>query len=620
MNHIKRLLMVSLLILFGSGCATGIQGTSSSDIGGGGEIPTSPTAGGVIITFDDSGLVTFKGVPPVIVGSEGVLLVINDNDGNPVSADELIFEIGYVEEDGSCNTTSGEDLGSMNGLQYVPPENLPNNKMARVCILAYFVEEASINLKADVDAAAGRTDIQLRLDAVTHVYRLAYSDTYSAYELWHASMFSRSDNSLYFCWSNISLAGTQSINCIANEEISDPNQPLKFGDTSITTVFSESDGNSQLSDSKVMVDYDTDQPMLFASKLQGVGLPLLLWDNSSESLVGLDPVNAAYGRPAQSGEGSFNSVGSLASAYSQEDEAWAVCYEATNGGIYCSVTSDGESYSTPVHVSENFQYESKPDVVYKDGKIYVVWHYNYTGFWNVGDVTRAIYFARSDDNGMSYSSVVPAEEVIYQGPSSVASGTPMTGLRYNAKIAVSSDGTGVHILYYTDSSISGGDDYNTIRYLRSTDGGDTFEGSVRFDRNQLGITEGVRINTHKIYIDPYDRIHVVWRQSLGGSSLDDTLMYRYSLDGGESFSDLIDIGVGDSSAYAMISDLAGRLYVGVASFVGDGLLWTDFNAHAQIFVITQEELTYELPGGIGGPVAIEEFGEQVEPGGGGDRG
>lgn len=183
-------------------------------------------------------------------------------------------------------------------------------------------------------------------------------------------------------------------------------------------------------------------------------------------------------------------------------------------------TPETRVFDTNVRVNSNpTGWQLWPDMAYdSDGVIYAVWESNETG-------TNAIYFSKSDDGGITWST---------------ATRIPSSGDGARPAIAVYKSGTSTYIhIVFTGDELGGGGWYPDLYYARSTDGGNTFTTTVLDSDYSSGNPD--------ICVDAMGYVYVVYTNYFLGFDADVKL--RVSTNMGASFGSAINIASTGYSEY-----------------------------------------------------------------------
>jgi hypothetical protein len=186
---------------------------------------------------------------------------------------------------------------------------------------------------------------------------------------------------------------------------------------------------------------------------------------------------------------------------------------SNNGAIYFARSTDnGSTFSSSRNLGNNTGFIGFPQIAVSGSNVYVVWH----------DATHGIFFARSTDNGATFSSNKNL------GDNTGSNGFP--------QIAVSGDN--VYVVWR--------DPTYGIFFARSTDNGATFGSPViLYGVKNEGI--GSKVFSPRITADPTgDNVYVTWYsgdivQHARVKALISDIQYIRSTDNGATFGDIVNL-------------------------------------------------------------------------------
>jgi hypothetical protein len=184
-----------------------------------------------------------------------------------------------------------------------------------------------------------------------------------------------------------------------------------------------------------------------------------------------------------------------------------------NGAIYFARSTDnGATFSSSENLANNTGFNGFPQVAVSGSNVYVVWH----------DATHGIFFARSTDNGATFSS-----------SENLGSNTGVNGF---PQVAVS--GSNVFVVWH--------DAAHGIFLARSTDNGATFGSPViLYGVKNEGI--GSKVFSPRITAGPTsDNVYVAWYsgdivQHARVKALISDIQYIRSTDNGATFGDIVNL-------------------------------------------------------------------------------
>ncbi len=218
----------------------------------------------------------------------------------------------------------------------------------------------------------------------------------------------------------------------------------------------------------------------------------------------------------------------------------------TQSDIFFTKSSDGRTWSVPIRVNNDAgaASQSEPALALDPANaIYVAWTDTRLG-------TNDVFFSKSTDGGLSFSANVRVNDVT-------------TNSQSEPDLAV--DPVNPHLVHVvwmdTRSPILGPDIY----YANSTDGGLSFNPSVRVNNDLTGAEQG----TPEIAVAPNEEVYVVWRDPRNPAKGPD-IYFSKSSDRGATWTPNIivndDSGGATQQDPTIAVDVAGTIYVA----------WTDF--------------------------------------------
>ena len=217
--------------------------------------------------------------------------------------------------------------------------------------------------------------------------------------------------------------------------------------------------------------------------------------------------------PVNSSASSDGAVGDYAPSLSTDGQGtWTAVWKSSDGsGCLWSARSidNGATWSERVLVAEKAY---SPQVLSAQAVSIVVWHADDVGY----GVDHDVFYARSTDGGLSWSAPLPLE------PGAASD------VGWDGDARVTTDGAGVWVAVWKE--------YETIRSVRSTDDGVSWNSPVPLGPIDFGVSEGIDIAT-----DRNGRWIAVWgtqgTEGIAGISGGDTgIAYAVSTDAGISWS------------------------------------------------------------------------------------
>lgn len=188
-------------------------------------------------------------------------------------------------------------------------------------------------------------------------------------------------------------------------------------------------------------------------------------------------------------------------------------------------TDGGQTWSEPVQISQNghmaaIDFSPQQMAIGPNGAAYVVWYNNYTQNTPYQYGKGVVMFARSTDNGKSFTP-----------PVSVGANVNDTLASRNFQnITVAPDGT-IYVSMLNSADAKPGGPGRSIRVISSEDGGQTWAGESVVSKDACPCCRTT------LAAGRNGNIYVGWRQiySVGDATIRDTVV-AYSSDGGETWS------------------------------------------------------------------------------------
>jgi len=171
----------------------------------------------------------------------------------------------------------------------------------------------------------------------------------------------------------------------------------------------------------------------------------------------------------------------------------------TSDEIYFSMSTDnGTKFSESINISRSDVTSNRAGIQVSGDNVYIIWH-------EISQETSDIFFAVSNDNGLSFSL-----------PINLSTGEGSPSLTRDTQMAIA--GNNVFVVW-SNHHINNG-----IFLAKSSDGGRTFGEPINL--NDFKNAEYGQLAVHD------DKIYVIWAEQFFGNK---EIFLRYSLDGGESF-------------------------------------------------------------------------------------
>jgi hypothetical protein len=193
------------------------------------------------------------------------------------------------------------------------------------------------------------------------------------------------------------------------------------------------------------------------------------------------------------------------------------------------------SFDPSINLSNTTGKAYGPAVAASENNVYVVWSDDTPG-------TTEILYRRSTDGGASFGGAVNLSNT--------------TGRSDHPAVAAFGDivlGQSVYVVWTDDTPGTGNSE---ILYRRSTDGGNSFGGTVNIS-NTTGRSYAATVATTSMINLPQQDVYVVWSDDTRGKG---GILYRKSTDGGASFGGTVNL-TSISRPYATVAVSGNNVYV-----------------------------------------------------------
>jgi len=257
---------------------------------------------------------------------------------------------------------------------------------------------------------------------------------------------------------------------------------------------------------------------------------------------------------------------------------WNSQFTCCGGGTDFTRSSDGTvSFDGPYALPQHPKWGT--DAVGPDGELYIVG----TTLSQSGHL-----ILRSDNAEDALATpTFPLARSISLGGTTVAGGPPNPGgLLGQVWVAVDRSGGASRGNVYVLASVDPpGSDPLDVRFIRSTDHGQTWSASQRV--NDDPTTNGAYQWFGTMAVAPDGRIDVVWNDTRNGGASFSELYYAYSTDAGASFSPGVPVSPGyDSTIGHPVQDKIGDYYHMVSDVAAANLAWAaTFNGEEDVYFL-----------------------------------
>ena len=190
-------------------------------------------------------------------------------------------------------------------------------------------------------------------------------------------------------------------------------------------------------------------------------------------------------------------------------------------------------FSNVTNITNNTKDSVYAQIVANDNYVYIVWQESVTenSYGNNYD----IYFKKSVDNGTTFSKPINLSN--------------NTGFSEHPQIAVSKNG--IIFIIWADNT----DSNNTeIMFTKSDDNGTTFSKPVNLSNNsQNSNNQEISANNENVYI--------VWQDIDLNNNKNSSIMFKSSIDSGNTFNDTIELATNTIEAYPKVNSYEDYVYI-----------------------------------------------------------
>lgn len=228
-----------------------------------------------------------------------------------------------------------------------------------------------------------------------------------------------------------------------------------------------------------------------------------------------------------SGDSTINStINDIVQIVASGSNVYAVWQDRTFGKmdvVFTRSTDNGATFSDPINISNTNGYSHHPTLAVSGNNVYIVW-FDDTHTGGQG-AHYGIYFARSIDNGMSFS-----DPIILSNDSGD-----------NGSLHIGASGSNVYVTFSRGTGFPAFD--LDIYFVRSTDNGATFSNAIN-----LSGSRGTSSNAQLAVAG--NNVYVAWQDNASGNF---EILFATSVDNGASFNSPVNLSNngGDSAGARM---------------------------------------------------------------------
>jgi hypothetical protein len=167
-----------------------------------------------------------------------------------------------------------------------------------------------------------------------------------------------------------------------------------------------------------------------------------------------------------------------------------------------------------------------------DNNVYLIWQESITD--NLNEKNYDIYFKKSEDQGNTFSKPINLSN--------------NTGFSEHPQIAVSKNGI---FIVWADNTNSNNTE---IMFTKSEDNGTTFSKVINLSNNSK--------NSNNVEISAFDEnVYVVWQDIDHNNNKNSSIMFKSSLDSGNTFNDTIQLATNTNDAYPKVNSYQDYVYI-----------------------------------------------------------
>jgi len=197
-----------------------------------------------------------------------------------------------------------------------------------------------------------------------------------------------------------------------------------------------------------------------------------------------------------------------------------------------SILNSNFNFSNVTNITNNPLDSVYAQIAAIDNNVYLIWQESITN--NSNEKNYDIYFKKSGDRGNTFSKPINLSN--------------NTGFSEHPQIAVSKNGIFIVWADNTDSN-------NTeIMFTKSEDNGTTFSKVINLSNNSK--------NSNNVEISAFDEnVYIVWQDIDHNNNKNSSIMFKRSLDSGNTFNDTIQLATNTNDAYPKVNSYQDYVYI-----------------------------------------------------------
>lgn len=197
-----------------------------------------------------------------------------------------------------------------------------------------------------------------------------------------------------------------------------------------------------------------------------------------------------------------------------------------------SILNSNFNFSNVTNITNNPLDSVYAQIAAIDNNVYLIWQESITN--NSNEKNYDIYFKKSGDRGNTFSKPINLSN--------------NTGFSEHPQIAVSKNGIFIVWADNTDSNNI------EIMFTKSEDNGTTFSKVINLSNNSK--------NSNNVEISAFDEnVYVVWQDIDHNNNKNSSIMFKSSLDSGNTFNDTIQLAINTNDAYPKVNSYRDYVYI-----------------------------------------------------------
>src|SRR5215203_5363107 len=196
-----------------------------------------------------------------------------------------------------------------------------------------------------------------------------------------------------------------------------------------------------------------------------------------------------------------------------------------------TLTSDF-NFSNVTNITNNIEDSVYAQIAAVNNTVYLVWQESVNDKSNKNNYD--VYFKKSENNGNTFSKPINLSN--------------NTGFSEHPQIAVTKNG--IYIVWADNTNSN-----NTeIMFTKSEDNGTTFSKVINLSNNSK--------NSNNVEISAFDEnVYIVWQDIDHNNNKNSSIMFKRSLDSGNTFNDTIQLAINTNDAYPKVNSYQDYVYI-----------------------------------------------------------